>query len=179
MLYTRKGDHGDTTHLKTPKGTRAPKTDPLSEALGTLDELNSLLGLARSQALGNSKSLASLIEKVQQDLFIIQAQLAGAPKELGEEKIQWMEEIIDGIEKELPPITTFFLPGATELGAWLDYARAVSRRAERRVLSCQSTKYELPTTTKSYLNRLSSLLYALARQENQRRGRVEQPPPYE
>jgi len=130
---------------------------------------------------------------VQQNLFIIQAELAGAPPRRGKpltvtvDKVKKMEKIIDQIEKELPPIKSFFIPGATAVGALLDYARAVARRAERRVVAATlvaATPSEIDGLIKigphslAYLNRLSSLLYALARLVNHQSGIKEQAPDY-
>ena len=177
MLYTRKGDGGTSGSFGTKE--RRAKTDPLFEALGSLDEANSLLGICKSKVRKVHK-VYKILEQIQQDLFIIQAEVAGADKHITEEKVKWLEEKVDAIEKTLPPITTFFVSGATEAGAWLDYARAVARRTEREVLrSLGEVGPHLPDNTRAYLNRLSSLLYALARQENQRRGKMEQSPKYE
>ena len=171
MLYTGKGDDGTTYFFGSKK--RFGKDTPLVEALGTCDELNSLLGLIRAQLQGPALKLE--LEQVQQDLFIIQAELAGADKHIAEEKIKKMEERIGEIEKSLPPIKTFFIPGANKESAWLDYARTVARRCERRVVALVP---KAPALTLKYLNRLSSLLYALARAHAQSGGEVEKAPDY-
>src|SRR3989344_6432847 len=148
MFYTRKGDKGTTKTLHCDQ--RLSKSSAVAEALGTVDELNSLLGFVKTQCQGfplprvkgeslGEKGLAlglsDLLLGVQQNLFIIQAELAGAPgKTITGEKVAALEKVIDGIEKELPPIKSFFIPGATKNGALLDYARTVARRAERRVV---------------------------------------------
>lgn len=155
MLFTGKGDDGTTYFFGSKE--RFGKDTPLVEALGTCDELNSLLGYLRAKISGDS----ALIEEVQQDLFIIQAELAGADKHIVEEKVKTMEERINAIEKELPPIKTFFVPGANEESALYDMARTLARRTERRVVALGD---KVPSKwTLAYLNRLSSLLYALAR----------------
>jgi cob(I)alamin adenosyltransferase len=98
---------------------------------------------------------------------------------IDEEKIIEIEKIIDSIEKELPPIKTFFISGGTELAALFDIARTISRRAERRVVAvADEGKIEIKASTKSYLNRLSSLLYAFARLANHKAGIKEQSPDY-
>lgn len=159
MLYTRKGDGGSTALFGSKK--RISKNTNIIEALGELDELNSLLGVCRAKSKLNKK-IAAIVEDIQQNLFIIQAELAGAPKKISKEKIKKMEKTINEIEKKLPKITSFLIPGATENGAYLDFARAVSRRTERRVLT--ASRKNLPSKeSRIYLNRLSSLLYALAR----------------
>ena len=163
MLYTRKGDDGRTALFGSKK--RISKNTYIIEALGELDELNSLLGVCRAKSKLNKK-IAAIVEDIQQNLFIIQAELAGAPKSISKEKIKKMEKTIDEIEKKLPKITSFLIPGATELGAYLDFARAVSRRTERRVLALpvrSGARSKPSKESRIYLNRLSSLLYALAR----------------
>ncbi len=123
--------------------------------------------------------MSDILEEVQQNLFIVQAAIAGADKAIAQEKVDAVESIIDSIEKELSPISTFFLPGGTELSALLDYARAVSRRAERRVVKyLEMGGVEVNSELRSYLNRLSSLLYALVRIVNLKSGVKEIPPSY-
>ncbi len=187
MLYTRKGDKGDTYFFGCNQ--RFMKSSELAEALGALDEINSLLGLCKVRAQTHadftrtdaeqSPDLLRIIENVQQNLFIIQAALAGADKKITQEKITEIETIIDSIEKELPPIKTFFVSGGTELGALLDYARTIARRAERRVVAVsEKTPDKFHPELLAYLNRLSSLLYALARYTNFKAGIEETPPSY-
>lgn len=184
MLYTRKGDKGDTYFFDS-QGERFSKSSWRAEVLGVLDEINSLLGICKAKAKNveikiEGKTIAEILEQVQQDLFIIQAALAGAPKEITQGKVDFLEKIIDSIEKELPPIKTFLLAGGTELSAYLDYARAVSRRAERRTIRYLETGgITLNPEARSYLNRLSSLLYALVRYTNLKSGAKETPPSYE
>lgn len=182
MLYTRKGDKGDTYFFGSKK--RASKSSCQTEALGALDEINTLLGVCRAKAKNtdiqiDGKPISAILEEVQQNLFIIQAAVAGADKKITQAKIDEIEKIIDFIEKELPPIKTFFLPGATELSAFLDYARAVARRTEREVVRFSEKEREVSPEILSYLNRLSSLLYALVRIVNLRAGVKEIPPTYE
>ena len=182
MLYTRKGDKGDTYFFESKD--RFSKSGERAEALGALDELNSLLGLCKTKARETDikiegHTLPHILEQVQQNLFIVQAALAGAPKEIGQDKVDFLEKIIDSIEKQLPEIKTFFLAGGTDLSALLDYTRAVSRRAERRVIGYLETeKVEVKPEIRSYLNRLSSLLYALVRLVNLKSGIQEVPPSY-
>lgn len=194
MLYTRKGDKGDTYAFGCNQ--RFSKNSELTEALGALDEINSFLGLVKIKAsdlsskgatpgdtinrIGeiDSCSIAKIVEKVQQELFIIQANLAGAKdKKITPEKIQYLEKIIDSVEKEMPAIKTFFLSGGTELAALFDYARTIARRAERRVVKL-SEKEGADGEILSYMNRLSSLLYALARIVNFKSGAEQIPPSY-
>ncbi|MEK7209098.1 MAG: cob(I)yrinic acid a,c-diamide adenosyltransferase [Patescibacteria group bacterium] len=174
MLYTRKGDGGTTKTLHYDR--RLSKSSLIAEALGAVDELNSLLGLIKTQAPKSAGELA----QVQQNLFIIQAELAGAPGQtIAQEKVAALEKTIDEIERELPPIKSFFIPGGTAPGAWYDFARAVARRAERRVVAAREEKLILlGGATLVYLNRLSSLLYALARLTNHKAGIKEESPSY-
>ncbi|MEK7585056.1 MAG: cob(I)yrinic acid a,c-diamide adenosyltransferase [Patescibacteria group bacterium] len=174
MLYTRKGDGGTTKTLHCDQ--RLSKSSAIAEALGALDELNSLLGLVKIKY----PDQAELILGVQQNLFIVQAELAGAEgKTIVPEKVLELEKIIDGIEKELPPIKSFFISGGTELAAFLDWSRTVARRAERRVVKAKEEKLvAIGEFSLAYLNRLSSLLYALARLVNHKSGITEQPPSY-
>lgn len=151
------------------------KNSTLAEALGAVDEINSLLGVIKVAA--GKKKLAKVLAQTQNDLFIIQAELAGAGKKIVPEKVAALEKIIDDIEKKLPPIKSFSIAGGAPLSAELDYARAVARRAERRVITV-SAKRKIDTVTLAYLNRLSSLLYALARLENQKSGIKEESPRY-
>ena len=139
MLYTRKGDNGTTKTFGCDQ--RISKSSAIAEALGSMDEINSFLGLVKVKATevvftlpDQEIKLAETIDRIQQDLFIIQAELAGADKTIVEEKVKWLEEIIDGIEKMLPPIKTFFVSGGTELASLCDIARTIARRAERRVV---------------------------------------------
>ena len=171
MLYTRRGDDGSTGTFGCDQ--RIGKDSNLAEALGTVDEINSLLGVCKVKS---DSETAKILESAQQTLFIIQAELAGAKQTVGEERFRAVEKVIDDAERILPPITTFFVSGGTELAALLDFARTVARRAERRVVACaESTigKYSL-----AYLNRLSSLLYALARLTNHKAGIKETSPQY-
>ncbi len=183
MLYTRKGDKGDTYFFGSKD--RFSKSGERTEALGALDELNSLLGLCKIKAREakievEEWAIPDILEEIQQNLFIVQAALAGADKTITQEKVDTVENIIDSIEKELPEIKTFFLAGGTELSSLLDYARAVSRRAERRVVKyLEVEETEVKPEIRSYLNRLSSLLYALVRFVNLKSGVEEIPPNYQ
>ncbi|MEK7564261.1 MAG: cob(I)yrinic acid a,c-diamide adenosyltransferase [Patescibacteria group bacterium] len=184
MLYTRKGDDGSTHTFGCNQSIS--KSSSTAEALGSLDETNSFLGVTRAKTKGLSFQTgdgeikySDLILIVQQNLFMIQAEVAGSDKSIKEEKIKDIEKIIDSIEKILPPISTFFISGATELGAYFDFARTLSRRAERRVVEVKEEgKVKISRETLAYLNRLSSLLYAFARISSQVEGEEEIKPSY-
>jgi len=184
MLFTGKGDDGNT-NLFGCCGQRISKSSTVAEALGAVDEINSFLGVTKIAA---DKKTAQILNQVQQDLFIIQAELAGAKKKIVPKKVTALEKIIAEIEKKLPPIKTFLISGGTALSVQLDYGRAVARRAERRVVQVNQGlalktnsqgKALASTTILAYLNRLSSLLYALARLENHKSGIKEESPRYQ
>ena len=174
MLFTGKGDDGNT-NLFGYCDQRISKSSAIAEALGAVDEINSLLGVAKMAA---GEKIIGILDQVQHDLFIVQAELAGAKKEIVREKIVALENVIQEIEQELPPIKTFFIAGGTPLAAQLDHARAVARRAERRVVKV-SEERKVSLSALSYLNRLSSLLYVLARLENHKSGIKEKSPRYD
>jgi cob(I)alamin adenosyltransferase len=189
MLYTGKGDGGTTKTFDAAPGARISKASELPEALGTLDELNSYLGLAKVHAMNGkdprvplgarTRLTSAIIADIQQTLFIVQAEVAGAPKRVGKAKVTQSELIINTIEKLMPPITTFTVAGGTELSAVLDVARTIARRTERRVVAVYELgiRKEAPNT-KAYLNRLSSLLFALARFANEDAGLERETPKY-
>lgn len=185
-LYTRKGDTGTTKKFDTKPGERIPKAGADTEALGALDELNSYLGLlkAKSKEVGmrigeTGPWLDTVVHGMQENLFIIQAEIAGAPKKITHAKVNEAERFIDRIERDIPPIKSFLIPGGTEASAFFDVVRALARRAERRVIVySDGAKKKLGGETLAYLNRLSSLLYALARLVNWRSGITEVPPAY-
>lgn len=162
---------------------RMTKSSALAEALGTVDELNALLGVVKTGGGATlaveGKSYAEVLGDIQQDLFAAQAELAGADKHMDDVRVLRLEAWTDAIEKELPPITSFFVAGGTELAARCDFARTVARRAERRVvaaLAISDPSRKPPLFI--YMNRLSSVLYALARLANHRAGIAEERPRY-
>ncbi|MFA5778122.1 MAG: cob(I)yrinic acid a,c-diamide adenosyltransferase [Candidatus Paceibacterota bacterium] len=169
MLYTRKGDGGTTKTFGCDQ--RISKSSVVAEALGVLDEVNSFLGVVRAKSnkkvfkIENKEvNFSELTLEIQKNLFIVQAEVAGSTLSITKEKIKEVEGIVDEIEKILPPIKSFFISGATETSALFDFARTLARRAERRVVEAkEEKKVAVSDETLSYLNRLSSLLYALAR----------------
>ena len=186
-LYTARGDDGTTTTFGCDQ--RMSKSSAIAEALGVLDEANSYLGSCKVQAVlddfniadtdDNKQKVAKIVHEVQDDLFIIQAELAGAEKTMSQQKVKWLEEIIAEIERQLPEIHTFFISGGSELAARFDFARTVVRRAERRVVGVHDEGViKIGKYTLAYLNRLSSLLYALARYANYSRDIREDSPDY-
>ena len=183
MLYTGKGDNGTTKTFGCDQ--RISKSSAVAEALGTLDEINSFLGVVKVRCetvpeffVVHNKKFGHIVEDIQQNLFIVQAELAGAEMKITEEKLRECESLVNEIEKILPPITTFFVSGGTKLAALFDFSRTLSRRAERRVVVVVDEGVRLGEWTLAYLNRLSSLLYALARLSNHYSNIPESSPNY-
>ena len=173
-IYTKTGDAGDTGLFG---GGRVPKDDPRVEAYGDVDELNAVIGMAR--AVEVMPRIDEVLVPVQRDLFAIGALLATPDREkmaqhlqkarIDEHRIAELEQAIDDADAELEPLRAFILPGGTPKAAALHTARTVCRRAERRVVHLQRT-IELPALAVIYLNRLSDLLFTLARLANKRAG---------
>lgn len=178
MLYTRTGD-GGTSGLFGTKA-RFPKNSPVYEALGALDELNSLLGfcaaVSRRREFKMPRHIAVLVQAVQQRLFTAQAGLAGASKSLTSADMQTLEHSIQKLEEEIEIPHAFIISGATELSGLFDYARGMSRRAERAVIAMGTGK--VSPETRAYLNRVSSFLYVLARYAAAHAGAAELSPSY-
>jgi len=182
VLYTGKGDKGKTGLYHCDQ--RLSKSSRVAEALGSLDEVNSFLGWIKTKVeandfVVNQQTLIAILETTQNNLFVIQAGLAGAPKKLPKLAITKTETLIKIIEKKLPPIKNFIISGGIELSVMLDVARTMVRRAERQIVFVSESKdAKLSSSTLAYLNRLSSLLYALARLVNHQSGIKEQKPVY-
>lgn len=182
MLFTGKGDNGTTKTYGCDQ--RMSKSSTVAEALGSLDEINSFLGLCKVESERHSfviynKRFEAIVHMLQQTLFMIQAQVAGYPMDVPENKAKELEEIIVACEKEMPPIKTFFISGGSMLAAKFDVARTIARRAERRVVAVsEEGKVKIQPSTLAFLNRLSSILYALARLSNHKSGITEESPNY-
>ena len=171
-IYTKTGDTGETSLFGK---TRISKADPRVEAYGEVDELNACLGAAR--AAGVDADVSALIEELQKDLFAVGARLADpssriaarvAKASVSDEDVARLELTIDRLEHELPPLRHFILPGGSPAGALLHVARTVCRRAERRVVSLGTDTVDPAVII--YLNRLSDLLFVMARAVNHRAG---------
>jgi len=185
MLYTGKGDKGTTKFFDTEDGKRISKNSGIPETLGALDELNSFVGLCKVKASKISvpvgeTSIDNALEEIQQNLFMVQAEVAGdTSKKISQEKTAHAETLIHAIEKEIPPIVAFTVVGGTELSALLDVARTLARKAERTVVgTCESGERKVSENARRYLNRLSSVLFALARYVNHKAGVEEKNPKY-
>lgn len=175
-IYTKTGDDGSTGLFG---GTRVSKADARVQAYGDLDELNSVLGVALATELLPSSE--EVLLAVQADLFELGAELARAPGRskplldaIGAMDIKRLEDAIDASEAELPPLRTFILPGGCRGAAQLHLARAVCRRAERHVVALAGAQEVRPEVV-HYLNRLSDLLFSLARRENLAAARPDTP----
>lgn len=173
-IYTKTGDKGDTGLFG---GGRVPKNHPRVEAYGDVDELNAAIGLARSIEM--MPRIDEVLVPIQRDLFALGALLATPDREkmrqhlekarIDAERIAQLEQAIDEGDRELEPLRSFIVPGGTPKAAALHVARTVCRRAERRVVELQADT-EIPQLAVIYLNRLSDLLFTLARVANRRAG---------
>lgn len=167
-IYTRTGDDGTTGLLY---GGRISKADPAAEAYGTVDEAVAALGLAR--ALAREPELVEHLLRLQRELFVVGADLAANPRERGKlkpgvslvtaEMVEALEALIDRVVKDHPLPQEFVVPGANPVSAALDVARATVRRAERRAVDLKDAGREVGADALKYLNRLSDLLFVLAR----------------
>jgi cob(I)alamin adenosyltransferase len=173
-IYTRTGDSGETSLFG---GARVRKDDARIEAYGTIDELNSCLGVAR--ATWPASSLDGQFHAIQSDLFDIGAHLAspGTSRFAGPsaERVTSLERDIDAMESELAPLKTFILPGGTLVAAQLHVARTVCRRAERLVVSLNDADDATTKLSITYLNRLSDFLFVAARFANHKSGVADVP----
>ena len=174
-IYTKTGDSGDTGLFD---GTRVPKSDPRVAAYGDVDELNAWLGLVRVDL--SDDQLSGMLEAIQRDLFAIGARLADPAKRIAQrvtkaavtsEDISRLEAWIDRFEMELPPLRRFILAGGSRTGAALHVARTICRRAERAMVSLGRDAFEPELLV--YVNRLSDLLFVMARSVNHRSGATE------
>lgn len=174
-IYTKTGDNGETGLFD---GSRVSKADPRVDAYGDVDELCAWLGLARSH-LDASSDLSGMLERIQRELFAVGARLAD-PRHRIASRVEKsaidaghasrLESHIDQLEAELTPLRRFILPGGIAAGATLHVARTVCRRAERRVVGLGA---EAAVEIVVYLNRLSDLLFVMARVANARAGAPE------
>jgi cob(I)alamin adenosyltransferase len=171
-IYTKTGDTGETALFDQ---SRVSKADPRVDAYGEVDELNACLGAVR--AAGLDADLAGAVESIQKQLFAVGARLADPSSRIAgrvtkaavtDADVARLEQLIDALETELPPLRRFILPGGSPAGSLLHLARTVCRRAERRVVGLGAGAVE--TVVVVYLNRLSDLLFVMARAVNHRAG---------
>ena len=172
-IYTGQGDGGNT---RLYGGRLVPKDNPFIEVYGTIDELNSILGVIVSIRPANK--IQNILKQLQQDLFLISAELAAPVKQpkkgfrqrFKEQNIHQLERLIDAWDADLPVLKNFILPGGTSIAAWLHLARTVCRRAERRLVTLMRRDDTNPHI-QIYLNRLSDLFFVLARSINRQKGK--------
>jgi len=187
MLYTKKGDDGKTKIFGCDQ--RLSKSSTIAEALGTLDEVNSFLGLCRAKIANQDSVLksktenvldyAEVIFEIQNNLFTIQAQVASADKKISEKEIEKIEKTMEDIEKVIPKVKSFIIPGSCEVSALFDYARTLVRASERRVVAVSEENFvKIDSNSLRYLNRLSSFFFALARHNAYKSGINEVSPIY-
>ena len=175
-IYTRTGDAGGTALFG---GTRVSKADARVAAYGDVDEVNACLGAVRAQE-DLAADISALLEQLQKDLFAIGARLADPAEKIADRvskvavtdvDIRRLEDWIDHFEAELPPLRRFILPGGNRAGALLHLSRTVCRRAERSIVALGADNVDAHLL--AYVNRLSDLLFVLARAANHRAGQLE------
>jgi len=181
-VYTRTGDKGETGLVG---GKRVPKDSQRIEAYGTIDELNSVIGLARTfndEKINVSEAhrfLDVILRQIQDELFDLGSELATPPDffqegmyRVGEREVKKIEQLIDECQKELEPLKSFVLPGGGKIGAYLHQCRTVCRRAEREILRLSRVE-ELSEWPLKYVNRLSDLFFVLSRWISKQTGEGE------
>jgi cob(I)alamin adenosyltransferase len=176
-IYTKGGDAGETGLID---GSRVPKDDLRVAAYGEVDELNAVLGLARAHSA--DAAVRTLLHDIQKDLFALGAQLADPQARIGSRKhkavvtaahIEALERAIDERQAAMPALQAFLLPGGVPVAAFLHLGRTVCRRAERATVSLARREKVDPLVV-AYMNRLSDLLFVLAREANLRAGEAEE-----
>lgn len=172
-IYTKKGDKGETSLFdpKKKEPLRLSKDSLQIEAIGALDELNSFLGIAKSQL--TDKNLVKVIVTLQKDLFTTASILAGSNLPFAAAKVTRLEKAIDSWANKLPEVKNFIISGGSYSGTLLFYARTLARRAERRVVGLAKVEKVRPTTLK-FLNRLSDYLWMFSRFVNHSQGGKEE-----
>lgn len=174
-IYTQTGDEGNTGLLGE---SRVPKFDLRIEALGTLDEATAALGMARASA--NSPQISPLIIEIQRDLYKLMAEVGATPENaikfrlIDKSRVEWLESQIDRISAEVEIPSEFILPGEIQSSAAMGLARTIIRRAERRIVELYHNGMLENLTLLAYLNRLSSLCFALELLENHQAGHATQ-----
>ena len=160
-IYTKRGDRGETS-LST-KGVKVSKDSLRISAIGAVDELNSFLGVVRS--FSEDKWLDRKLKTIQSELLTVGSILGESELKFYNSKTKRLEKEIDRLEKKLPKLTNFIIPGGTKIASLLHFARTLSRRAEREVVALSRIEEVKPQII-VYLNRLSDYLFILARNEN-------------
>jgi len=174
-IYTKRGDFGETAMYG---GAKTKKSNIRIHAYGTVDELNSTIGMILSYSISDQGK--KMLMEVQNDLFVVGASLATPnPKkskieEIGDKEIEQLEKWIDKLEENLPALKSFILPGGSGAGSTLHFSRTVCRRAERETVEL-AEKEDISPKNIIYLNRLSDFLFVLARYENMKKDIEETP----
>jgi len=181
-VYTRTGDRGETGLVG---GKRVAKDSPRVEAYGAIDELNSIVGLARAfneERLGRHDAhrfLDLTLRQIQDELFDLGSELATPPDafqggmyRVGEREVKKIEQLIDECQKELTPLRSFVLPGGGKIGAYLHQCRTVCRRAEREILRLSRAE-DIGEWPVKYVNRLSDLFFVMSRWISRQTGEAE------
>ena len=174
--YTGQGDKGDTARLGGQ--TRIKKSEALLEAVGAVDEATAAIGWARS--LCSSPILEERLPIAQRHLYRLMSHLSATPEVrdtypgLGEEEVAWLESSIAVLEEDLPSLKDFVIPGDSRAGAAFHVARTVVRRAERRVVALTEAEHGFRAPNLAYINRLSSLMFVAALEEDRLSGRSPQ-----
>ena len=168
-IFTKTGDKGETGRFD---GTRVPKNDPLIEVNGTIDECNSTIGVARS--FNTEERLDGILKDFQSLLIVSGSEVTNVQNDerlpfITDANITDLENLIDELEEEIPPLTQFILPAGEKVSAHLHLARTVSRKVERRLVTLQET-VEVNKTLLAYFNRLSDTLFVLARHAAHQNG---------
>ncbi|MGM0603639.1 MAG: cob(I)yrinic acid a,c-diamide adenosyltransferase [Bacillota bacterium] len=165
-IATKRGDKGNTSLLS---GERIKKSDPQVEAYGAVDELNSYLGLIRSKI--KYSDLKKIIYQVQKDLFTVAAELASLskkPKEqITESQLNYIDDKLNLYQNKFD-LRAFTIPGESEIGSLFDISRTICRKVERRMIAAENDELIYSDTLKSYINRLSDLLYIMGRVSDNR-----------
>lgn len=173
-IYTKKGDKGETSLFG---GQKVQKNSKRISSYGTVDELNSILGMAI--AFGVSERGKELLLTIQQQLFVLGADLATPESRttridrISEKEVEFLEHNIDTLEENLQPLKNFILPGGSQAAATLHFARTACRRAERVTVDCSQDE-KISEVAIQYINRLSDFLFVLARFENAQAGTPDQ-----
>jgi cob(I)alamin adenosyltransferase len=172
-IYTRAGDTGTTSLFG---GKKVLKCNELVDVYGSIDELNSWMGRLVSQT--HDRKMITFLEFIQRDLFIVGSTLAGFVGDTSDlkKRVSEMESYIDTVEKDIPSLRNFILPGGSGLGADIHIARSITRRVERQTVELQQNKKTAKGKFNDiimYLNRLSDFLFMVARSENKRTGKSE------
>lgn len=165
-IYTKTGDSGETSLFG---GQRVSKNHSRIDAYGTVDELNSVIGIIR--ASDPDPAIEEMLDRIQNELFVLGADLATPPEKnakidrINQNHVYRLEEDIDKLDQHLPPLKSFILPGGSPAAAYLHLARTICRRAERTCFSCRQSEI-ISNEALIFLNRLSDLLFVMARHQN-------------